>query len=165
MNPPPPIVLRDVLPRDIPLFFKFHSDNKSNQLGSFIPRKKPDFFKHWKKVLAHRSSLKKAILLYGVVAGYVVCFTRVAPKREVGYWIERMHWGKGLASKALDRFMAAYQHRPLYARVAKKNRGSLKVLLKNGFRITGEDEYKNEAGVKIAEYLTKLRGRGGLRAK
>ncbi|MEQ1918072.1 MAG: GNAT family N-acetyltransferase [Elusimicrobiota bacterium] len=159
-----PVSLRDVRPRDLPLLFKFHSDKESNRLGGFIPRNKRDFFAHWKKVLADKSNLKMAILLDGEVAGYLVCFVRVAPKREVGYWVARKHWGKGLATTALDLFLKAYAPRPLYARVSKTNAGSLKVVQRCGFRAIGEDKYSNAAGTEIEEYILKLRGRGGLRA-
>lgn len=160
----PEVSLRDVRPRDLPLLFKFHSDKESNRLGGFIPRKKPDFFAHWKKVLADKANLKKAILFDGEVAGYLVCFVRVAPKREVGYWIARKHWGKGVATGALDLFLKTYAPRPLYARVSKKNVGSFKVVERCGFKIVGEDSYSNAAGTVIEEYILKLRGRGGRRA-
>jgi RimJ/RimL family protein N-acetyltransferase len=39
-------------------------------------------------------------------------------EREVTYWIGRSYWGKGIASDALDAFLAVDRSRPLHARVA-----------------------------------------------
>jgi RimJ/RimL family protein N-acetyltransferase len=50
---------------------------------------------------------------------------------EVGYWIGREYWGKGVATEALSQFLAhAEVRRPLHAAVAKHNVGSIRVLEK-----------------------------------
>jgi RimJ/RimL family protein N-acetyltransferase len=72
------------------------------------------------------------------VAGNVVCFEH-SGKREVGYWIAKDHWGKGVATKALSRFLDQVTERPLYAGVAKHNIASIRVLEKCGFRFSEED--------------------------
>jgi RimJ/RimL family protein N-acetyltransferase len=155
-----PIRLRDAKPRDIPAFYAMHADPRANRAGDFKPRKKPDFFKHWRKVLKNRLCLKKAIVHEGEVAGYIVSFFRtgVKPKRrEVGYWIAREHWGKGLASAALVELLKTHTWRPLYARVAKTNPASRRVAEKCGFKKLSEGTYKNEAGRTVEEVVLKLR--------
>lgn len=151
-----PLTLRDATAADIPALFAMHADPEANRLAGFVPRSRPEFVKHWRKILKDESGEKKMILLDGKVAGYLVCFIRIRPDREVGYWIGREHWGKGVATKALKTFLKEYKFRPLYARVAKHNAASLQVVKKNGFVITGEDKFSNAAGEKYEEFVLKL---------
>jgi len=72
------------------------------------------------------------------VAGYVVSFER-ADLREVGYWIGKEFWGRGIATLALGSFLECDPARPLHARVAKSNRGSVRVLEKCGFTICADE--------------------------
>jgi RimJ/RimL family protein N-acetyltransferase len=74
----------------------------------------------------------KAILLGEALAGFVSCFGRDG-QANVGYWISREHWGKGIASRALKLFFLEVPTRPLYAHVATSNGASLRVLQKCGF--------------------------------
>ncbi len=57
-----------------------------------------------------------------------------------GYWIGREYWGKGIASAALADFLDVVEDRPLHARVAKHNAGSIRVLEKCGFARCGEND-------------------------
>ncbi len=161
MKPKDPVCrLRDATPRDVPAFYRMHADPEANRRGSFIPRTRPDFYAHWKKVLKNRLNLKQTIVYKGRVAGYLVSFVRTGtgkmPFREVGYWIDRKYWGLGLASEGLRQLLVWHKKRPLFARVAKKNPGSRKVAENNGFKVIKEDEYENAAGVRVEEYLLKL---------
>lgn len=150
------LTLRDAKASDIPVLYKFQSDPEANRLAGFVPRSRPDFVKHWRKILKDQSVERKMILLDGTVAGYLVCFTRIRPDREVGYWIGREHWGKGVATRALKTFLKEYKSRPLFARVAKHNLASLRVVKKNGFSVIGEDKFSNAAGEKYEEFVLKL---------
>ncbi len=60
-----------------------------------------------------------------------------AGEREVTYWIDRAYWGKGIATAALRALLTEVTERPLYARVAADNAGSLRVLRTCGFEVTG----------------------------
>ena len=151
-----PLTLRDAKAADIPALYAFQSDPEANRLAGFVPRSRPDFVKHWRKILKDESVEKKMISLDGEVAGYLVCFIRTRPDREVGYWIGREHWGKGVATKALKAFLKEYEFRPLFARVAKHNAASLRVAKKNGFKVIGEDKFSNAAGEKYEEFVLKL---------
>jgi RimJ/RimL family protein N-acetyltransferase len=74
------------------------------------------------------------------VAGNIVTFEQDG-EREVGYWIGREYWGKGIATEALSQFLDHIEvHRPLYAVVAKHNVGSIRVLKKCGFTTVGEED-------------------------
>jgi RimJ/RimL family protein N-acetyltransferase len=156
-----PVELREATLKDIPAFYRMHADPKANEAGAFTPRPKPAFFKHWKKVLKNRLCLKKAIVADGKVVGYVVSFYRTGTgkpkKREIGYWIGRESWGRGLATQGLMLLLEKHRLRPLYARVAKTNPASLKVALKCGFKKWKKDSYRNEAGALVREDIVILR--------
>ena len=72
------------------------------------------------------------------MAGNTVSFVNFG-EREVGYWIGRGFWGRGVATRALAEFLRLEARHPLYAGVARHNAASLRVLQKCGFRISRED--------------------------
>jgi RimJ/RimL family protein N-acetyltransferase len=58
---------------------------------------------------------------------------------EVTYWIDRPAWGKGIATRALALLLELVTTRPLHARAASDNAGSLRVLQKCGFKAVGTE--------------------------
>ena len=72
------------------------------------------------------------------MAGNIVSFVN-SGEREVGYWIGREFWGRGVATRALAGFLRLEARRPLYAGVARHNAASIKVLENCGFWISGEE--------------------------
>ena len=88
-------------------------------------------------MLADPTLLARTILVDEDVAGNLGSFEREG-LREVGYWIARAYWGRGVATAALAQFLAVEGHRPLYARVATHNIGSRRVLEKCGFTVLRE---------------------------
>ena len=150
------VLLRDVSEDDLPILFEHQWDPDANQMAAFPARDRDAFMAHWTKILGDLTVTKKTILFGGHVAGNVVSFER-AGEREVGYWIGREYWGKGIATKALTEFLAHVKERPLYARVAKNNAASLRVLEKCGFRISGEQTDSSDAsGEEVEEFLLRL---------
>lgn len=101
-------------------------------MAAFPSRDRPAFNAHWAKLLADDTLLKKAVLLGDEVVGNIGSWTSDG-KREVGYWIDRAYWGRGVATAALSAFLQLERTRPLYAGVAKHNAASLRVLQKCGF--------------------------------
>ncbi len=78
-------------------------------------------------------------------------------KPEVSYWIGKPYWGKGVATRALSAFLFHVKVRPLYARVAKDNIASLRVLEKCGFARIGEDKgFANARGEEVEEFILRL---------
>ena len=110
------------------------------------PRGEAAFYEWWGRVSADPGVVTRAIVADGVLAGSISCF-RVEGLDWVGYWIGREFWGRGIASRALALFVedgavvAALAGRPLNARAARTNVGSLKVLERCGFVVT---EYRWE---------------------
>jgi RimJ/RimL family protein N-acetyltransferase len=72
-----------------------------------------------------------------------------AGEREVTYWIGRSYWGKGIATNALNAFLALERSRPLHARVASDNVASRRVLEKCGFGVIATE--RNVAEARSAE--------------
>jgi RimJ/RimL family protein N-acetyltransferase len=93
---------------------------------------------HWNRILEDGSVVKKTVLFEGGVAGNIVSFVN-SGEREVGYWIGREFWGRGVATRALAGFLRIEARRPLHANVARHNVASIKVLENCGFRVSGEE--------------------------
>ena len=111
---------------------------------------------HWIKILADETIDKKTVLYEGRVAGHVVSF-EWSGKREVGYWIGKEYWGKGIATQALSEFLPLVWERPLYAWVAKHNLASIRVLQKCGFTIADEDSGSYDgSGEEVEGYILTL---------
>ena len=143
----PAVHLRDVEPDDLPIFFEHQRDPVAVAMVVFRSRDKAEFDEHWAKILADDACLKKTIVADGQVAGNIGSFGRDG-KREVGYWIDRTLWGRGIASEALAAFLRLEQSRPLYAGVAPHNIASIRVLQKCGFTLctSAIDEEPEPAG-------------------
>ena len=151
------ILLRDVTEDDLPIFFEHQLDPAATEMAAFPSRDKDAFMAHWAKVMANDSVILKTILFDGQVAGNMVSF-EMSGKREVGYWIGKEYWGKGIATRALAAFLDQVKTRPLYAHVAKHNIGSRRVLEKCGFTIVGEDKGPLDAhGKKFEEFIFELK--------
>jgi RimJ/RimL family protein N-acetyltransferase len=78
-------------------------------------------------------------------------------EREVGYWLGREYWGQGIATAALQEFLAVEQHRPLFAGVVDDNAGSIRVLEKCGFQLLRRERNHSAArGADIEELIFTL---------
>lgn len=132
------VLLRDVEEADLPVFFEQQLDPEATRMADFPSKGREAFLAHWRKILGDGSITKQTILFEGEVAGNVVSFVH-AGEREVGYWVGRRYWGRGVATGALTAFLDLEQRRPLYAHVARHNAASLRVLEKCGFETKGEE--------------------------
>jgi RimJ/RimL family protein N-acetyltransferase len=153
------IVLRDVTDDDLPIFFEQQRDPDANYMAAFTSRDPNDrdaFMAHWARIRADETIINRTVLCDGQVAGSVASFEDFG-QLEVTYWLGREFWGKGIATRALASLLAFQTTRPIYARAAKDNAASLRVLQKCGFVITGEDKgYANARGQVIEEYILTL---------
>jgi RimJ/RimL family protein N-acetyltransferase len=141
----PKIQLRNVEPADLPLFFEHQRDPIAVAMVAFNSRDWAAFEHHWAKILADDSLGKKTVLVDGDVAGNICSWTAEG-KREVGYWLDRAFWGRGVATEALSAFLGIEPIRPLYAGVAKHNVASIRVLQKCGFKLSPSvEEASNDA--------------------
>jgi RimJ/RimL family protein N-acetyltransferase len=150
------IRLRDVSEGDLPILFEHQLDPDATQMAAFPARDRNAFMGHWTKILADATLIKKTILVDGQVAGNIVSWEH-SGEQEVGYWLGKDYWGKGVATRALAAFLGHVTMRPLYAHVAKHNIASIRVLEKCGFTICGEDTgVSNNDSDEIDEVVLKL---------
>ena len=120
------------------------------------PADRDAFNAHWAKILGDDTVIIKTILFEGHVTGHIAKFERLG-EPEVTYWIAREYWGKCIATQTLSEFLRDVKARPLYARAAKDNIASLRVLEKCGFTISGYDRgFANARGQEIEEAILKL---------
>ena len=137
LAPPPPAVrLRPVEPGDLAALFRFQSDPESARMAAVIPRSAEAFEAHWARSLADPATTPRVILADGVTVGQIACFP-ADDRPHVGYWIDRAHWGRGIAGRALALLLEEVPTRPLYARAAATNAASIRVLQRCGFTLTG----------------------------
>lgn len=122
------------------------------------PADRDAFMAHWGRILSDETITVMTILSEGRVAGHLAYFLQ-AGKPSVCYWIGKEYWGKGIATEALRQFLERIPTRPLYARAAKDNAGSLRVLEKCGFMIWGEDKgFSPVRGEEVEEFIMELGG-------
>jgi RimJ/RimL family protein N-acetyltransferase len=153
---PVEIELREVIIDDLPTFFQHQAEPEANRMAAFPPRELETFTAHWAKIMADDSVTLKTILYNGRVAGNIVSFGP-PEHREVGYWLGKEFWGRGIATRALAEFVKIVKVRPLFAYAAKHNFGSLRVLQKCGFIICGEDQIPSSNPSKqLEEFILKL---------
>jgi RimJ/RimL family protein N-acetyltransferase len=145
-----PIELRDVTQEDLPALFAFQADPEASAMAAFPSRDRETFMAHQAEIARDPANIQKTILLDGVVVGDIASFDRMG-EREVGYWLGREHWGKGIATEALRAFLDVDPHRPLTARVANHNAASLRVLEKVGFTVVDEDDLPEPLGDGVEE--------------
>jgi RimJ/RimL family protein N-acetyltransferase len=150
------VVLRDVIEADLPIFYEQQLDPDATAMAAFPSRDRERFMAHWAKILRDEIGIKQTILYDGQVAGNIVSY-EMEGETEVGYWIGKSFWGKGIATQALTHFLEVVKIRPLYAHVAQHNIASTRVLQKCGFVIIGEDNgLSNVPGEEVEEYILKL---------
>src|SRR5512134_2410145 len=98
------ITLRDAATSDLPILFEHQLDPEATAMAAFPSRNKEAFDAHWAKVMANDANILKTILYDGQVAGSLMSWETVGG-REIGYWLGREYWGKGIATKALAEFL------------------------------------------------------------
>jgi RimJ/RimL family protein N-acetyltransferase len=131
--------LRVVNEADLPIFFEHQLDPVAYQMAGLPSRDREAYMVHWAKNMRDDQNYNRTILFNGQVVGYIVSFI-MEGEREVGYWIGREFWGKGIATQALSLFLKGITTRPLYAHVIKANVGSRRVLENCGFSLAAEND-------------------------
>lgn len=153
------VALRPIDDRDLDALFDQQRDPESVQMAAFTARDPNDreaFDAHMSKVQAAPDGTLRAVIRGGRLVGSIASFG-MDGATEVTYWIDRSAWGQGVASQALALFLDAVPARPLHARAASDNVGSLRVLQRAGFTIIGTAiSYANARSTKIEETILRL---------
>ena len=153
--------VREVIEEDISTFFDQQRDATANYMAAFTakePTNRAAFLARWERIRSDATVIARTIVINSQVAGHVMSYEE-AGRCEVTYWLGKEYWGKGIATRALAEFLAEVNRsRPTYARAAKDNTGSLRVLEKCGFTLIGEARgFANARGKEIDEVLLELR--------
>ncbi|SCL34018.1 Protein N-acetyltransferase, RimJ/RimL family [Micromonospora nigra] len=153
--------LRPVVEDDLVEFFAHQVDPEANRMAAFTTPDPADpraFATHWVRLLTDPAIVARTVTVDGVVVGHVLAFP-VGTSTEVSYWIDRRHWGRGHATRALSALLREVTRRPLRARTAVDNHASLAVLRRCGFVVTGTDRaYAPARGHDVDEYVLELTG-------
>ncbi|TXS45544.1 N-acetyltransferase [Streptomyces sp. uw30] len=154
------VELREVHDSDLPVFYRQMNDPEALRMAAFTPKDPADrdaFDAHWSRIRSS-SHVLRTILADGDVVGSAAVYGEPG-EREVTYWVDRAYWGRGVATAALRGLLAEVPERPLYARAAADNGGSLRVLTKCGFQVTAQARgFANARGEEIDEVVLHLEG-------
>lgn len=150
------VELRNIETEDLPAMFRWQKDPIAIRMAAFTPKDPCDrkaFISRWTTLRADQNIISRTILFRERPVGFIASFERM-DQREVTYWIERKYWNKGIATHALSRMLVELEIRPIFARAAKDNVASLRVLDKCGFRVYGEERgFANGRGEEIEELV------------
>ena len=135
----PQLALRPVEVGDLDAIFELMRDPESVRMAAFTARDPNDrsaFDAHMAKIMSENwlRAIIRDSRLVGTIGSWVSEGTT-----EVTYWIDRTCWGQGIATEALKLALEEISARPIRARAASDNAGSLRVLQKAGFLPIGTD--------------------------
>ena len=135
------IELRDLDDDDLDAIFEMMRDRAAVEMAAFTAADPDDrdAFDEW--LARQRATPDVAMYVVtenGGFAGTAAVFSAEGD-REVTYWIARHAWGRGVATEALKVLVSREPERPLFARAAAHNSGSLAVLTKAGFTEVSRD--------------------------
>jgi ribosomal-protein-alanine N-acetyltransferase len=150
--------VRDVLESDLPVLFEIQADADGQFMAAFADTSSDQekYLRKHRALLADDSVLQKVIVMDGEVIGSAASFV-VEGDTEVTYWIRREFWCRGIATKALAALLAEVPARPVLARAAHDNIGSIRVLERNGFVRVGEEKsYAEARRSDIREFIFRL---------
>ena len=153
------VALRPVEDSDLDALFEQMRDPESVRMAAFTvadPNDRDLFNARSARARTAPDITERAVTLDGELVGSIACFV-VEGDTEITYWIDRSAWGKGVAGRALALFLDLVPDRPLHARAASDNAGSLKVLRRAGFTVVGtEVSYANARNAEIEETVLRL---------
>jgi RimJ/RimL family protein N-acetyltransferase len=142
------ILLRPVTISDIPILFEQQLEPEAVAMSAYPSKDRGEFMRHWEGILKNRAIVARTIIYKERIAGHIICWKEGKYEQQVGYWIGKQFWGRGIATSALQEFVSEVKIRPLYAIVANHNPASKRVLEKNGFALLDE-------GAKISVFIRK----------
>jgi RimJ/RimL family protein N-acetyltransferase len=131
------ILLRPVREADLPILFEQQLEPEASAISAYPSKDLGEFMRHWEGILKNKAIVARTIVYKEKIAGHIVCW-KEKYEQQVGYWIGKSLWGRGIASAALAEFLQEVKIRPLYAHVANHNLASKRVLEKCGFVIHDE---------------------------
>jgi RimJ/RimL family protein N-acetyltransferase len=153
------VSLRPIEDADLDAIFAQTTDPEAIRMAAFTSADGTDrgaFLERMARLRSDPILTNRVIEVDGAVAGTIACFP-LDGRLEVTYWLDRAHWGRGIATAALRLLLAEVAERPVYARAASDNVASLRVLEKVGFRRVGVDRgFAAGRGEEIEETILRL---------
>ena len=153
------IELRELDDDDLDAIYEMMRDRTAVEMAAFTAADPDDrrVFDEW--IARQRAAPEVATYVVtenGGFAGTAALFSADGD-REVTYWIARHAWGRGVATEALRILVSREPERPLFARVAAHNAGSIAVLTKVGFTEVSRDiEFAPGVGRDVEEIVMVL---------
>lgn len=147
------VELRPARADDLADLYVFESDPVSAAMAGVKARDEAAFRARWERLLTSGSVIQQAILADGELAGSIGCF-EMDGQWELGYWIGRPYWNRGIATRALGLLLGLVETRPLRAQVLADNRASIRVLERHGFKRIGEADEPETDRFIAAKVLT-----------
>ncbi|GID29287.1 GNAT family N-acetyltransferase [Paractinoplanes brasiliensis] len=153
------VALRPIEDSDLDALFEHMRDPEARRMAAFV-REDPDdravFDAHMARIRSRPDVTNRAVTLDGRLVGSIAAFV-IEGDTEVTYWIDRAFWGQGIAGRALALLLQEVPVRPLHARAASDNLGSLRVLRRAGFVDVGTDVgFAAGRGAEIEETILRL---------
>jgi RimJ/RimL family protein N-acetyltransferase len=153
------VALRPVEDSDLDALFEHMRDPEAARMAAFVAKDPDDraaFDAHMAKIRKLPDATLSAVTLDGRLVGSIGSFI-LDGHTEVTYWIDRSFWGQGIAGRALALLLQSVRERPVFARAASDNVGSLKVLQRAGFAIVGtETGFANGRNAEIETTILRL---------
>jgi RimJ/RimL family protein N-acetyltransferase len=153
------VALRPVQDGDLDALFEQMRDPEAVRMAAFTaadPSDRAAFDAHMARVRTAPDITMRAVTCDGQFVGSIASFP-LEGQTEITYWIQRAAWGRGIATRALALLLDLVPDRPLYARAASDNAGSLRVLHKSGFRDIGtEISFAAGRNAEIEETILRL---------
>lgn len=161
MVEPHVVTLRATRAGDRDELFRIQLDPEANRMAAFTAKDPSDraaYDAHFARFSAREDYDARTVRCDGRIVGSVARWIDAETGMpEITYWIDREHWGRGIATRALRLFLDT-QPRPVRARAAADNAASVAVLRKLGFVEIGRDrDYANARGEEIEEIEFVLR--------
>lgn len=155
------LTLRITVPSDLPVLFEFQRDVQYNHMAAFTPANPGDrdaYLEKWNRLLQDSTVSSHTVVRREEIVGQVMTYP-MEGEPQLSYGVGRPFWGQQIASEAVGEFLRNYcAVRPLFARVAFDNHGSIRVLEKNGFIQIGTDTFHaNARGQEIEEIIFELK--------
>ncbi len=155
------VALRLVTDQDLDALFEQMRDPAAVWMAAFTapdPADRNAFDAHLARVRSSPDIVLRAVTCDGQLVGSAASFP-AGGQTEVTYWIDRAAWSRGIATQALALLLDLIPARPLYARAASDNAGSLRVLQKAGFTAVGtERSFAPGRNQEIEETILRLDG-------
>jgi len=157
------ITLREVQDEDLPVFFGYLQDPHAQSMAASTFEDYADtqaVTSFWSKLRRNEDAVVRTIMV-GPGAQDVAGHISIAPNDEglqVRYWIDRPLWGRGIATAALRTLLQEVTDRPIFAHISRSNERGAAVLLRNGFKLTGEESGFDSSKGRMIDDLVYLLG-------